>query len=628
MSDLRSTSEKQLIENATSEDTAKRSRATDKMGKQLEESYNLSSAASHAFTPTLLALTGDRSAVVRQNVFYALSYAYDFPVTFEPGQDGVTRAQIVSAILTGLSDKEGKVRAAAAGAIGMQRAPEGIPILLAGLDDPAMTNDAIWALGTIGVYSEEIVTRLLGVLETAEHQTSIAILDALAEIKPKTESEIAALLPLFDSPHDLVRIKLATTLYMIATADNAHIFKSAVPILLQRAKQEHFKVRSEALRALGALQVEDAFPLLEAGLRDVDLQWGALSGLADAPAMAARLVPQICEFIGIHNDNEGVACRALGNLGADGAQAVPFLKKVLASGKAEFDGRDVLAALAVIGTEDSLQIVREAADGGNRHAMEIMGKEPEAVSYAFDQQSWSAFSAVRRAAESVFPGLPAATWGSPEWHKLPRWEYGDPVGDMDLSPLAWIERRYPMDAAIPHGHILSFGLSNLYDMSAETVAAAAASPEMPSGLGIELSLRVALDENTDLDAWMPQWAVDQLQNLVGYQRESGNRFWYGHYNEDPAPDSHTPGLAFTFDPSFEQISSASGKIDILQIVLLTRDEVELCAAQRTASHFLEVFESLYPDAVNVIGRPSILDTPGTRERILELADAGNDPAAL
>ena len=617
------TPEQKLVADAASPEAAKRAKATDKMGKQMEESYNLSEAASFAFTPILLALTTDSSKPVRVNVFYALSYAFGFPVEQEPGQEGITRAQVIDAILPGLSDKEASVRVAAAGALGQQRAPEGIPALLKALDDPAATNEAIWALGNIGVYSTDIAGKLLGLLPSGSRVTQEKILEALAGVTLEKKVEIEALLPFFESNDDMVRIALTSPLHS-AAVNSPGLLDFAIPVLLKAAKDKHFRVRSNVMQLLGVMQVEEALPLFISALNDHDTVWGALTGLQRAPSLAVKLMPQLCKFIGIHHDEEQNACEALGNIGADAAQVVPFLIKTLKMGKASWDGKDVLTALAGIGTDEAMEAVREAAEAGNKDAKALLGEAPdEATEAEWGDQflSSTAFTAVRQAAESAFPGVPHAEWGTPEWHRLPRWEYGFPEDGLDLSPIAWIERRYPVGAAIPHGHILTVALSNLYDMSVETITAAAADPKMSSGIGIELSTRIALRDGDDLDEWMPSWVVDSVSGLVKYVQETGRGFWYGHYSEFTDPNSPIPGIAFTFDPSFGQIRSRSGTIDILQIVLLTRDETDLCAAQQTSRHFLEVFEETYPDAVNVIGRPSILDTPGNRERILALAAA-------
>ncbi|MEU8120569.1 suppressor of fused domain protein [Spirillospora sp. NPDC049024] len=136
---------------------------------------------------------------------------------------------------------------------------------------------------------------------------------------------------------------------------------------------------------------------------------------------------------------------------------------------------------------------------------------------------------------------------------------------------------YAPDEPRPHWHLVSFGMSELYEKVTDDL-------EM-SGFGIEFSLRVARGPQ---DEAPPKWSAVLLQQLARYVFAE-RPFAPGHtihvargtFGDRPDQDSGTPtelaALAFAVDPQLAVLDTPHGQVTFLQVAALT--EAEYAAAK-------------------------------------------------
>lgn len=120
----------------------------------------------------------------------------------------------------------------------------------------------------------------------------------------------------------------------------------------------------------------------------------------------------------------------------------------------------------------------------------------------------------------------------------------------------------------PHWHFVTYGFSELW-------AKESTDPDV-SGFGFELTFRPTRKAR---DNKPPNWALNFLQNLGRYVFESGNRFGAGHTLPLNGPiEEGSPTLihavTFTHDPQLPPIDTPNGRVEFLQIVGLTMDELD------------------------------------------------------
>ncbi|MEK4031326.1 suppressor of fused domain protein [Pseudobacillus sp. FSL P4-0506] len=127
---------------------------------------------------------------------------------------------------------------------------------------------------------------------------------------------------------------------------------------------------------------------------------------------------------------------------------------------------------------------------------------------------------------------------------------------------------YVAKEPIEHWHFVTYGFSELYEKETED-------PEN-SGFGFELTFRLA---KADHETEPPNWALNLLQNLARYIFGSGNVFKKGDYMDANGPiclESNTAltALAFTNDPELSSMDTLNGKVEFIQVVGITADELE------------------------------------------------------
>ncbi|MEV0345567.1 suppressor of fused domain protein [Nonomuraea sp. NPDC050680] len=151
-----------------------------------------------------------------------------------------------------------------------------------------------------------------------------------------------------------------------------------------------------------------------------------------------------------------------------------------------------------------------------------------------------------------------------------------PYSDGGPDPLDAI-RIYARDEPRPHWHLVSFGMSELYEKVTDD-------PE-ESGWGIEFSIRVARGPQ---DEAPPKWPAVLLQQLARYVFAE-RPFAPGHtihvargtFNDRPDQEADNPtelaALAFAVDPQLAVLDTPHGRVTFLQVVALT--EAEYVAAK-------------------------------------------------
>jgi Suppressor of fused protein (SUFU) len=157
---------------------------------------------------------------------------------------------------------------------------------------------------------------------------------------------------------------------------------------------------------------------------------------------------------------------------------------------------------------------------------------------------------------------------------------------------------YAREEPIPHWHLISYGMSELYEKLTDNPVA--------SGWGFEFTLRAVRHPDAD---GPPAWAVLLMMQLSAYVQATGEWFMPG---ETMRPGGLTLGdrgtrltaLAFTVDGELGMIPTPFGGVTFLQIVALT--EAEYAAAQdEGAQAVLDAIAEKVPLHVIDPARPSL-----------------------
>lgn len=141
---------------------------------------------------------------------------------------------------------------------------------------------------------------------------------------------------------------------------------------------------------------------------------------------------------------------------------------------------------------------------------------------------------------------------------------------------------YTRDAPVPHWHLISYGMSDLYQ-------------SRDSGWGFEFTLRAARRPDA---LQPPAWSVLLVQQLATVVRATGEQFVPG---QTLKPGGLTLGdrptqltaLAFTVDEELGVVPTSAGTLTFLQIVALTTAEYD-AARDGTAEGMLRALGDHVP----------------------------------
>jgi suppressor of fused-like protein len=154
----------------------------------------------------------------------------------------------------------------------------------------------------------------------------------------------------------------------------------------------------------------------------------------------------------------------------------------------------------------------------------------------------------------------------------------------------------------PHWHFVTYGLSELWGKESTD-------PDV-SGFGFELTFRPICNARENKP---PNWALNFLQNLGRYVCETGNPFGVGHtlpLNGPIEQGSATLIQAATFynDPQLPPMTTPNGRVEFLQIVGLTLDELEAISSWNSTA-FLRLRSRYDPLLLTDLARKSWLAEP-------------------
>ena len=200
------------------------------------------------------------------------------------------------------------------------------------------------------------------------------------------------------------------------------------------------------------------------------------------------------------------------------------------------------------------------------------------------------WDAITGALDALYPWVEPRHFGT-----LIRYRLGGPD---PLDGLSAYKRLEP----VPHWHIVSYGLSELYEKESDDAET--------SGYGFELTFRPTCDPAEEEP---PMWALSFLQNLARYVFQTGNVFRNGDWMPANGPisrdhDTALHSVAFTADPELPAITTPFGRVEFRQVVGLTDDELRAARLWNTAS-LLEALRPHLPLLVTELDRGSLVTEP-------------------
>jgi hypothetical protein len=189
------------------------------------------------------------------------------------------------------------------------------------------------------------------------------------------------------------------------------------------------------------------------------------------------------------------------------------------------------------------------------------------------------------------------------WGTVIRWSLGG------RDPLDGISA-YKREGDQPHWHIISYGLSELYDKESPNAET--------SGFGFELTFRLGCGPG---DKAPPMWALGLLQHLARYVFDTGNAFAKGHHMNLNGPiaretDTDIGAVLFVDDPELPARDTPHGRLAFVQIVGLTGDELAAVEAWNSRG-FNEILRTGNPLLVTDVRRKSILADAGIARQVRE-----------
>jgi hypothetical protein len=159
-----------------------------------------------------------------------------------------------------------------------------------------------------------------------------------------------------------------------------------------------------------------------------------------------------------------------------------------------------------------------------------------------------------------------------------------------------------------HWHMVTNGFSELYEKESDD-------PDV-SGWGFELTFRLARGAK---EKQPPSWAINFLLNLGRYVRRSRNPFGNGHRMDLNGPialgtDTAIRAIAFILDPQLPAINTPNGRLEFLQVLGITLDELN-AATDWTTDGLFDLLRKSNPLLITNQTRRSILEDKATADRV-------------
>jgi len=202
--------------------------------------------------------------------------------------------------------------------------------------------------------------------------------------------------------------------------------------------------------------------------------------------------------------------------------------------------------------------------------------------------------------------------------------FQDSPWQRELAPLSAI-RVFTPSHPRPHWHFISYGLTDLFRKSR-------GDPEV-SGAGHELTFRLerppavrttgstkGREGGPGGSEMPPRWAINLMLFIADHVRRGGGLFPGLRLGlAEPLSEGATTALCALLlapDPGLEPTRSPFGEVGFLQMVGITRDEVELLSDWNPRS-FLELLDEHEPLWVTRLSRRSVLSDAGLAARVQE-----------
>jgi len=216
-----------------------------------------------------------------------------------------------------------------------------------------------------------------------------------------------------------------------------------------------------------------------------------------------------------------------------------------------------------------------------------------------DETGTAGWDAINAALRALYPRQEPRHYGTLVSHTL--------GGDDPLDGISVYWSENPR----PHWHYVTYGFSELYGKQSED--------PQESGFGFELTFRLAADAGQDGGGTPPAWPLNLLQNVARYVFGSGNVFEAGHHLDANGPialeaDTQLRHLAFVADPQLPAIDTPNGRLDFLQMVGLTDDEMAAVRRWSTLG-VLDALAPAMPSWVTALARGSLLADPALAARV-------------
>jgi hypothetical protein len=220
------------------------------------------------------------------------------------------------------------------------------------------------------------------------------------------------------------------------------------------------------------------------------------------------------------------------------------------------------------------------------------------------------WDAITNALRGLYGDVEPLHWGT----ILPSYLGGpDPLDGMSA---------YKVLEPVPHWHIIGMGLSELADKRSDDPAV--------SGFGYEFTFRLACEAGEERP---PNWALNFMQNLARAVTVHGVRFGAYHTIDANGPiavgdPTRLTAAVFVPDPRLGTIETPNGRVEFLQIVGITHDELE-AMRDWSSRGVLDVMAGRNPLWVTELRRGSLLDDPAAAAAVAEgAAREGARPGAL
>lgn len=249
------------------------------------------------------------------------------------GRLGWLARDAMPALVAALNDDDGKVREAAAHAIGLM-GPDALPTLIEMLrhDDKYVRRHAVWALGKLGPLARPALGDLCIALKDPDPRTASGAAQSLGSLGSDGT----------DAVPDLAEAMRGTNIVLCRLASKAlsQIGAPALATLIAHLQHADPFVRGESALALGWIgaAARSAVPFLAHVVRGPDLSRTPAPTIAHVPfdfgTSDTLTPPQIPEAESASAD---VNCRvfaaqALGRIGAAAAAALPDLRDAISTG--------------------------------------------------------------------------------------------------------------------------------------------------------------------------------------------------------------------------------------------------------------------------------------------------------